>query len=589
MTFDVSNNRVGMYNSNPLYTLDVNGTLKVSSNAIIGGGLTVAGGITTTTGSFSSNVVISGGVTVTGSLVGSGGITTTTGYFSSGVTVGGLLVGSGGITTTTGNFSSNVVISGGLTVVGSLAFSGGLTTTTGTFTGAVSTGALSATSGSFTGNITSTTGTLFTNTIREVSGSSALSILSAGSANLNLATNGGNVTIGNTANMTTSAIVLQQNTSSNGYFSMNRGGYVQGPFGLQFGQTTGTINTPSGGNGAVFGWNAVAPGSNNFELVLGRGNNANGGSFKIYGTTGAGQQQPSSGYILSLDQNGALITGSVISNSFSAGTVTHNSLGLSIGQCTGPLQTPAYGYGSAIAYNSQSGSNDLEVVIGRGNLPNGGSLRIYNTTTTYSREPGTQILTLDNAGNLTIPGILSAAPGGSIVPTGTIIMYATAVAPSGWVVCDGSLYDPSDSLYAQLYAVILTTYGGTPGVNFRVPDMRSRVPIGQGTGSGLSTYTMGSTGGAENVTLAATNMPPHNHTYHDPEHSHGYRDYWIVSQNDLGKACVAYYTDIGGIGVKTQSASTGISINNSYGNGSGGADPHENRMPYFAINYIIKL
>ena len=116
MTFDTYNNRLGVLNGSPAETLDIIGTMKVSSNATVGGGLTVtglavaAGGLTTTTGYFSS------GATAAGLLTAAGGVTATTGYFSSGATVAGLLTAAGGVTATNGYFSSGVTMSGNIYV-----------------------------------------------------------------------------------------------------------------------------------------------------------------------------------------------------------------------------------------------------------------------------------------------------------------------------------------------------------------------------------------------------------------------------------------------------------------------------------------
>lgn len=79
-------------------------------------------------------------------------------------------------------------------------------------------------------------------------------------------------------------------------------------------------------------------------------------------------------------------------------------------------------------------------------------------------------------------------------PTGSLMPYAGTTAPaqgvsSGalpWLLCDGTPY--SRSTYATLYALIGTTYGSGDGsTTFNVPDMRGRVPLGQGSGVGGQT------------------------------------------------------------------------------------------------------
>lgn len=80
----------------------------------------------------------------------------------------------------------------------------------------------------------------------------------------------------------------------------------------------------------------------------------------------------------------------------------------------------------------------------------------------------------------------STIPGG--IPTGTVVPFAANSAPSGWVICDGSLYgrnsfDPSPQV--NLFGVIGTTYGFTTISNFAVPDLRGMFVRGFDNGRGL--------------------------------------------------------------------------------------------------------
>ena len=98
-----------------------------------------------------------------------------------------------------------------------------------------------------------------------------------------------------------------------------------------------------------------------------------------------------------------------------------------------------------------------------------------------------------------------------IIPTGTIEMFASSVAPIGWLICDGSIV--SRIAFSDLFKIIGTTYGaGNSNNTFTLPDMRGRFPIGVGAGSGLTTRTLAATVGAETATLAQTNLPSHTHT-----------------------------------------------------------------------------
>jgi microcystin-dependent protein len=66
---------------------------------------------------------------------------------------------------------------------------------------------------------------------------------------------------------------------------------------------------------------------------------------------------------------------------------------------------------------------------------------------------------------------------------GTIKLFAGNYAPHGWMHCMGQILPIQQ--YQALYAVIGNTYGGNPGINFMLPDLRGRVVAGFGEGRGL--------------------------------------------------------------------------------------------------------
>ena len=72
------------------------------------------------------------------------------------------------------------------------------------------------------------------------------------------------------------------------------------------------------------------------------------------------------------------------------------------------------------------------------------------------------------------------------MPTGSIIMYGGSIAPAGYVLCNGALYDNSQSQYAYLFQAIGFTYNVIPpppyySVYFNVPDLRGVYPGMPGT------------------------------------------------------------------------------------------------------------
>ena len=82
---------------------------------------------------------------------------------------------------------------------------------------------------------------------------------------------------------------------------------------------------------------------------------------------------------------------------------------------------------------------------------------------------------------------------------GEIAQFGFNFAPSGWAFCNGQLLPISEN--EALFALIGTTYGGDGQTTYAVPDLRSRAPIHQGQGPGLSNYIIGETGGTETRTI----------------------------------------------------------------------------------------
>jgi microcystin-dependent protein len=83
---------------------------------------------------------------------------------------------------------------------------------------------------------------------------------------------------------------------------------------------------------------------------------------------------------------------------------------------------------------------------------------------------------------------------------GAIKPWGKATAPDGYVLCDGASLTRTGT-YADLFAVIGTTYGSADGSSFNVPDLQGKMPQGYDG----STYNLAGTGGANTVTVAVTN------------------------------------------------------------------------------------
>ena len=149
-----------------------------------------------------------------------------------------------------------------------------------------------------------------------------------------------------------------------------------------------------------------------------------------------------------------------------------------------------------------------------------------DTTGNYvsSLVAGSGITISNNSGEAATPTI--AVDTSATLPSGSVQMYAGSSAPTGWLLCNGA--ETSIATYGALYAVVGTTYGsltngsgGAGTTHFRLPDMRSRMPIGSGQGTGLTNRTLGSSSGAESKTIASANLPTHTHTVDPPSTNSG--------------------------------------------------------------------
>jgi microcystin-dependent protein len=157
---------------------------------------------------------------------------------------------------------------------------------------------------------------------------------------------------------------------------------------------------------------------------------------------------------------------------------------------------------------------------------------------------------------------------------GEIRMFGGNFAPAGWEFCQGQLLSIAEN--DALFALIGTTYGGDGQTTFALPDLRGRIPIHAGQGPGLTNRVIGQVLGVESVTLTASQIA-HTHllrvsnasgTTTDPTNA------FLAKQ----AASLNVYGDAPAVALNSQTIGT-----------AGGSQPHENRQPFLAINFIISL
>jgi microcystin-dependent protein len=161
-------------------------------------------------------------------------------------------------------------------------------------------------------------------------------------------------------------------------------------------------------------------------------------------------------------------------------------------------------------------------------------------------------------------------------PAGAIMQFAGSASPTGWLLCDGTSYPVAS--YSALHSAIGYTYGGS-GANFNVPNLKGRVPVGRDAAQ-TEFDVLGETGGAKTHTLAATEMPSHNHTQSAHSHAELYFANQIMALNVGGNERSVHGNSGPAYGHLSSEAPA---IQNA-----GGGQAHNNLQPYIAVNYIIK-
>jgi microcystin-dependent protein len=201
----------------------------------------------------------------------------------------------------------------------------------------------------------------------------------------------------------------------------------------------------------------------------------------------------------------------------------------------------------------------------------------------------------------------------SQLPSGSMQMYAGAVtqtvsagvvtttSPSGWLLANGNAV--SRTTYSALFTAIGTTYGtGDGSTTFNLPDLRSRMPMGSGTGVGLNSSGTGVTSGTamtaralgawfgeETHLLTTSEMPSHNHT---------------ANTGSAGSHSHTPAGSIGNVGLGTNNLSVAggsqwgftstATITNTVANhqhpitAEGGGSRHSVVPPVLVMNFIIK-
>lgn len=214
--------------------------------------------------------------------------------------------------------------------------------------------------------------------------------------------------------------------------------------------------------------------------------------------------------------------------------------------------------------------SELQGNVGTANLLDNSitTAKIVNNNVTISKIGG------NGNTNMFLRGDASWAAPASVVPTGTISIFAGSSAPTSWLICNGAAV--SRTTYSGLFGVVSTTYGSGDGsTTFNIPDCTGRVVAGKeasatrltatyfGAVSGQTGATLGAVGGLESHTLTAAQLAAHTHTYQE--------------RTATLNVCM------------TTPASTFYQTFTSQNSGSAGSgSAHQIVQPTIVLNYIIK-
>jgi microcystin-dependent protein len=160
---------------------------------------------------------------------------------------------------------------------------------------------------------------------------------------------------------------------------------------------------------------------------------------------------------------------------------------------------------------------------------------------------------------------------------GEIRMVGFNFAPTGWALCNGQLLAISSN--TALYSLLGTTFGGNGSTNFALPDLRSRVPVHSGQGTGLSIYTLGEQTGSETVALSAAQMPVHNHAV----------SCYTGGGNQPGPSGNLPAVESTGTSLDYSNAAANGTMSSAMVGNAGAGGAHPNIQPVLCVNFIIAL
>jgi microcystin-dependent protein len=432
---------------------------------------------------------------------------------------------SGGSTTT--NLTGTLDVTG-TTSISSNATVGGTLGVTGatSLSGNLAVSTSKFTVDSGTGN-TSVAGTLGVTGATSLSGN-----LAVNTSKFTVDSGTGNTSVAGTLQVTGATSLSNILTVTGGNTSSNNSAFLN----VNTGTTGNSSNPPDSGSNQGYGLTITtskATSSTTYCMGLGV-DYANG--FGFINCAGQANLQP----LMLNPRGGGVSIGTTTSNaSYSlyvsgSGYFTNN---VSVGGTLGVTGA------TSLSGNLAVSTSKFTVDSGTGNTSVAGTLGVTNIITNAASPPASNDSTTRVPTTAWVQSAITTKINGAI-PIGGIIMWSGVSVPTNWALCNGQTVNS------------ITT-----------PNLQARFIVGSGTGGGY-TYNTGDFGGAATVTLNISEIPAHSHYF---AYQKGQGSDTETEQQDYWKS----QTNTSQYDVQTTQ--------------TGGGGAHENRPPYYALAFIMRV